>query len=279
MTILAIYRAERFSPNAADRDRAIMDAICDIIGKDGKRRIVKVSEEEFATSGTDSIHADGTIHMARSREALMKLQEMERTTGTEVVNSPSRLLNMSRSAIEKAMRRNNIPAAPLYGKCGWWIKRGDQAAQEKGDVMFAANDTERDAAIRDFQKRGIEDIVVTAHVMGDLVKFYGVRGSRFFFCCYPTDGGYSKFGDEKHNGTALHTPFNRQSLNNDAEKLAGIMGIDVYGGDCIVRGDGSYAIIDFNDFPSFAACRSEAAEAIARLMESRIMEQQANKTE
>lgn len=270
MTILAIYRAERFSPNAADRDRAIMDAACDIIGKDGKCRIIKMTEEEFTSGGTVPILADGIIHMARSREALLKMQEMERMTGAEVVNSPSRLLNMSRSAIEKAMRRNNIPAAPLYGKDGWWIKRGDQAAQEKGDVIFAATAGERDAAISGFHARGVEDIVVTAHVRGDLVKFYGVRGSRFFYCCYPTDGAYSKFGDESRNGTALHTPFSRQSLSNDAERLAGITGIDVYGGDCIVRSDGSYAIIDFNDFPSFAACRSEAAEAIAGLTESKI---------
>lgn len=271
MTILAIYRAERFSPNAADRDRAIMDAACDIIEKEGEHSIVRLTEEVFAGKGIGTTCPDAIIHMARSREALLKLQEMERKTGTEVVNSPSRLLNMSRSAIEKAMRRNNIPAAPLYSKCGWWIKRGDQAAQEKGDVRFAATDTERDAAIREFHARGVEDIVVTAHVRGDLVKFYGVRGSGFFYCCYPTDGAYSKFGDERLNGTARHTPFSRQSLNADAERLAGITGIDVYGGDCIVRSDGSYAIIDFNDFPSFAACRGEAAKAIARLMESSII--------
>lgn len=270
MTILAIYRAERFSPNAESRDRAIMDAACDILEKEGKHSIVRLTEEEFAEKGIGTTRPDGIIHMARSREALLKLQELERETGAEVANSPSQLLNMSRSAIEKAMRRNNIPAAPLYGTDGWWIKRGDQAAQEKGDVRFAATDTERDAAIREFHKRGVEDIVVTAHVRGDLVKFYGVKDSGFFYCCYPTDGTYSKFGDERLNGTALHTPFSQQSLNADAERLAGITGIDIYGGDCIVRSDGSYAIIDFNDFPSFAACRREAAEAISQLLESRM---------
>ena len=52
-------------------------------------------------------------------------------------------------------------------------------------------------------------------------------------------------------------------LQNDAERLATLVGVDVYGGDCIVRPDGTYAIIDFNDWPNFARCREEAADAIA----------------
>ncbi|KAA6328492.1 hypothetical protein EZS27_022616 [termite gut metagenome] len=37
----------------------------------------------------------------------------------------------------------------------------------------------------------------------------------------------------------------------------------VYGGDCIVSSDGTARIIDFNDWPSFAPCRTEASQAIA----------------
>ena len=40
--------------------------------------------------------------------------------------------------------------------------------------------------------------------------------------------------------------------------------VDVYGGDCIVSPDGSIRIIDFNDWPSFAPCRKEAAIAIGQ---------------
>ena len=40
-------------------------------------------------------------------------------------------------------------------------------------------------------------------------------------------------------------------------------GIVTYGGDAIVRADGSFCIIDFNDWPSFSRCRDEAADAIA----------------
>ena len=78
------------------------------------------------------------------------------------------------------MRSNGIPVAPLTGNSGYWIKRGDEAAQSKDDVVFAADETERDNKIAVFAARGITQIVVTAHVMGDLVKFYGVRGTDFF---------------------------------------------------------------------------------------------------
>ena len=33
-----------------------------------------------------------------------------------------------------------------------------------------------------------------------------------------------------------------------------------------MKADGSYVIIDFNDFPSFSRCRDEAAEAIVELI-------------
>ena len=52
-------------------------------------------------------------------------------------------------------------------------------------------------------------------------------------------------------------------LKADAEKTAKLIDIDIYGGDCIIREDGSYAIIDFNDWPSFSRCREEAADAMA----------------
>ena len=44
----------------------------------------------------------------------------------------------------------------------------------------------------------------------------------------------------------------------------------VYGGDCIVDSDGKMQIIDFNDWPSFAPCRNEAAPYIAKAIISAV---------
>jgi hypothetical protein len=46
------------------------------------------------------------------------------------------------------------------------------------------------------------------------------------------------------------------------DEAAKILQIPVYGGDCIVSADGSFKIIDFNDWPSFSSCREDAARAI-----------------
>ena len=270
--LISIYRAERYSPNSVERDKAIMDAVCEKLST--RYTIYKIREEDIETEGmplmlrlTDAHQPHSgapllVLSMARSRKALDFLTQME-AEGARVINRAQAVLNATRSVIDRMMRENDIPCAPLHGDHGWWIKRGDEAAQEKGDVRFAADERERDATIEEFHKRGITDIVTTAHVRGDLVKFYGVTGTAFFHTTYPTDGGFSKFGDETRNGTSRHTPFDIAALHGDASRLAQLTGIEVYGGDCIVRSDGSYAIIDFNDWPSFSVCRHDAAEAIA----------------
>lgn len=270
--LISIYRAERYSPNSVERDKAIMDAVCEKLST--RYTIYKIREEDIETEGMMLMQRLADAHqphssapllvlsMARSRKALDILTQME-AEGARVINRAQAVLNATRTVIDRMMRENDIPCAPLHGDHGWWIKRGDEAAQEKGDVRFAADERERDATIEEFHKRGITDIVTTAHVRGDLVKFYGVTGTAFFHTTYPTDGGFSKFGDETRNGTSRHTPFDIAALHGSASRLAQLTGIEVYGGDCIVRSDGSYAIIDFNDWPSFSVCRHDAAEAIA----------------
>lgn len=270
--LISIYRAERYSPNSVERDKAIMDAVCEKLST--RYTIYKIREEDIETEGMPLMLRLADAHlphsgapllvlsMARSRKVLDILTQME-AEGARVINRAQAVLNATRTVIDRMMIENDIPCAPLHGDHGWWIKRGDEAAQEKGDVRFAADERERDATIEEFHKRGITDIVTTAHVRGDLVKFYGVTGTAFFHTTYPTDGGFSKFGDETRNGTSRHTPFDIAALHGDASRLAQLTGIEVYGGDCIVRSDGSYAIIDFNDWPSFSVCRHDAAEAIA----------------
>lgn len=57
----------------------------------------------------------------------------------------------------------------------------------------------------------------------------------------------------------------QQSLYGATEALTSLINIKVYGGDAIVQADGSFKIIDFNDWPSFSPCRQEAAKAIWKL--------------
>ena len=255
--ILAVYRAERFSPNSVDKDSAILEAVGNRLATFG-HSIRYVHEEELTSCPTASV----IISMARGVEALALLCQAE-GRGTVVINSTAGIKSCARTVIDSIMRHNNLPAAPVEGNCGYWVKRGDEAAQSAADVRFAADKSERDAILADFAARGIAHTVVTAHVEGDLVKFYGVVGTGFFYVCYPGDDGCFKFKDELRNGRPRHYDFDREALHTSADRLAALTGVIVYGGDCIVRSDGSYAIIDFNDWPSFSRCCDNAARSIA----------------
>jgi len=91
------------------------------------------------------------------------------------------------------------------------------------------------------------------------------KATDFFYFYYPTrDGGFSKFGLEEHNGSARGYAFSSAALKRAADVAARAGGIYVYGGDAVVEPDGSFSIIDFNDWPTFAPCRDVAAKAIAQ---------------
>ena len=259
MRVLMIYRSTRFSPNSIEKDRKILEEVGNVLLKDGAE--VEYVKEEKLPTDTD---AEIIFSMGRLPSTVEWIEKKEKE-GIRVVNGSIGMRNSGRSTIERMMRENAIPAAPFEGKYGYWLKRGDAVAQHEEDVVYAKNETERNRVLLDFKARGIVDVVVTAHVNGDLVKFYGVSGTDFFRCFYPTDCGDSKFGNELHNGAASHHEFDRQLLMTNAEMLADISGLQVYGGDCIIRSDGTFAIIDFNDWPSFSRCREEAAVAIASL--------------
>jgi hypothetical protein len=204
--------------------------------------------------------------MGRLPETLRQLRQME-LAGVRVINSPQGVERCARSRLKVIMQEQGIPMAPAEGPDGYWLKRGDAAAQSHSDVVFAADREQLEREIAAFRRRGIDDYTVEAHVVGDVVKFYGVRGTGFFRYYYPTDDGDQKFGDEARNGAARHYPFSEGNLQLAAERLAAAVGVDIYGGDCIVRADGSFCVIDFNDWPSFSRCRDEAAEAIVSMIE------------
>jgi len=255
MRILLVQRAERFSPNSVDKDKAILTLVGAKLSAAG-HQVEMVSEEQSITpEGYDCIFS-----MGRLPETLQKLQHLH------AFNASAGILNCSRCRLETIMQQIGTPMPPREGSHGYWLKRGDAAAQSKSDVQFAATKTELNEKIAAFEQRGITQYTVSAHVEGDLVKFYGVAGTGFFRYFYPTDDGESKFGDEQRNGAARHFPFEVSALHTDVEQLAQAVGVSVYGGDCIMREDGSYCIIDFNDWPSFSRCREEASTAIASLV-------------
>lgn len=256
--ILLIQRAERFSPNSVGKDKAILDAVAEKLRQRGYE-VRMIQEGPGHPELTDM--PDMILTMGRLPETLAWLK----TFDVRIINSPQGVENCARSRLQAIMERIGTPVPSKEGSDGYWLKRGDAAAQTKNDVVFVADKEQLTARIREMEQRGITDYTVSAHVVGDLVKFYGVVGADFFRCYYPTDDRQTKFGDEERNGEAHHYAFDKDDLQREAERLAMAVGVEVYGGDCIVREDGSYCIIDFNDWPSFSRCRDAAADAVTRL--------------
>lgn len=286
MNILGISRSPRFSPNSVDRDMAIFTAVASRMQKGGNEVSV-ISEDLFIA--VDLSEFDLVFSMARGRDVLTALAEAEEQLNLRVVNSARGLLHANRVQLvttlsEAAVPQPNLQVLDIQSSDNeyletlvkeitlsypLWLKRGDACAQRQGDVCFINDRTEMLQALGSFASHGVHTVVAESHIYGDLVKFYGVEGSDFFFVTYPTEtNSFSKFGLEQHNGKPLHIPFDATALKSATDRAAKAVGCLVYGGDAIVTSDGQFVVIDFNDWPSFSACRKEAAKAIANRLKN-----------
>ena len=265
---LLIQRAACYSPNSEEKDLAILQEVgcffddVKIIGEGDFVENFSIYNQLISAESLGAVNAYyQIISMARSPKALDCLEQLEQR-GIRVLNPSVGIRACQRSNVEKVMRENHLPLPPDEGDDGYWVKRADAAAQSKEDVYFCHDWAEVEKIKSTFMQRGITDVVTQAHVKGDVVKFYGVEGTGFFRYYYSGDNTETKFGDEERNGKPQYYPFSSSDLQTDAEKLACLLQTPIYGGDAIIQEDGSYVIIDFNDFPRFSKCRKEAAKAI-----------------
>lgn len=272
--IAGIMRAGAYSPNHIGNDTAIFNAAAEQLRKRGC--LVNIySEEQFNGAG---VNEDIILNMCRERESIERLQRLE-DDGRLVVNSGYGIENCTRERMTRILLGNGIPypdslivdtneaVKPMLKKSGFkscWIKRGDFHAMHKEDVSYVRHPEEAQEVLQEYFLRGIKRAVINVHLEGDLIKFYGVRGTQFFYWFYPFDAGHSKYGYEAVNGKSQGIKFDEQELKDRCNRAADELNVEVYGGDCIVGADGKMRIIDFNDWPSFAPCRTEAAPHIAK---------------
>ena len=132
MRTIAIQRDPRFSPNSVEKDLAILTAVALPMGG----RIVAESQ---LTVG-DVAEADTILNMGRMPQTLSLLEEY--AAGKCIVNSAAGIRNCQRSRITTLMRNADIPIPSEEGTNGYWIKRGDEAAQTRNDIRYCANDAE-----------------------------------------------------------------------------------------------------------------------------------------
>lgn len=279
--IVGIKRQTKYSPNHIGNDGMIFNLTAEHLVKLGYE-VEEYTEPEFLLA--DFRDKPYFFNMVRERNSMKKLQLLESKRAI-VVNSGYGIENCTRALMTSILMANKIPhpqsvivdvcedpseALMAMNAPAYWVKRGDSHAVHREDVAYARNIDEVKSILLEFELRGIPNAVINEHLVGDLVKFYGVADTDFFYWFYPFDLSHSKFGLEKINGTAKEFPFSAGKLKEACDKAGEVLNVKVYGGDCVVDTDGSFKIIDFNDWPSFAPCRDEAAPKIAESIHKQI---------
>ena len=272
--IAGIMRAGAYSPNHIGNDAAIFNATADQLRKRGCA--VNIYSEDQFNKGL--VKERIILNMCRDQASIKRLQQLE-DDGCIVVNSGYGIENCTRERMTRILLGNNIPYPDSVivntdeavvdrlkqaGINNCWIKRGDFHAMHKEDVSYVRHAEEAQEVLQEYFYRGIRRAVINRHLVGDLIKFYGMRGSTFFYWFYPFDDGHSKYGLEAINGKSKGLDFDIEQLEKICADAAEALGVDIYGGDCIISPTGEIRIIDFNDWPSFAPCRNEAAPFIAK---------------
>lgn len=280
ITIAGIMRAGAYSPNHIGNDAAIFNAVAEQLRKRGYAVNV-YSEEKFKDA---RIEEDVVLDMCREQSSVAKLQELE-DNGKLVINSGYGIENCTRERMTRLLVSAGIPYPESLivntdeevktsmrnaGFTSCWIKRGDYHAMHKEDVSYCRHADEAQEVLKEYFYRGIHRAVINKHLVGDLIKFYGVQGGEFFFWFYPFDEGHSKYGHEAINGKSTGITFDEEYLKKICHDASELLNVKIYGGDCIVQPNGEIQIIDFNDWPSFAPCRLEAAPFIAKAVISEI---------
>ncbi len=262
---LGIYREKRFSPGAhAAGDAEILELTRAALERAGYQTTL-IAPESLPTL---SPPAPVVFSMCQSLEALAVLQTWE-AQGILVLNTPAAVRACYRLPLVTALSQTTLPfprsvVIPLdetkstaalchtlpENTAGWWVKRGDVHAMQSDDVLFVRHTADLPAQLARLRQRGIGHAIVQEHIAGQEWKFYAVRGHGVLHAFAP---------HETHC-----PPIDYARLNTLSRQASEILGLDIYGGDCLMTSDGTLYLIDINDWPSFRGCRPVAATHIAQ---------------
>lgn len=264
--IAAVMRAGIYSPNHIGNDAAILNLTADQLRKRGCT--VSIYSEEQLSAGT--VTEDIIINMCRERRSIDLLQQAE-DDGKLVINSGYAIENCIRERLTRILVGSNIPYPDTLvvdtnmvvrdrlrqsGITRCWIKRADFHVQHKEDVSYVRTPEEAQELVQEYFLRGISRAAIQRHIDGELIQFYAVAGTPFFFWFFPMHPSQKMTPETRDQ---YEEPLKRMT-----SRAAQELGLTVYGGECILTPEGKISIIDFNDWPSFAACRPQASVAIAK---------------
>ncbi len=271
--IAGIMRAGMYSPNRIGSDAAIFNIVAEQLRKRGC--IVNLyTEEQFIASG---VSERVILNMCREERSIELLQKLE-DDGALVINSGYGIENCSRERMTRILLGSGVPypesiivnsdeavrsalVRSHMSQC--WIK-GARHTLHKEDVSYVRQPDEAQEVLQEYFLRGIDRAVITRHLEGELIKFYAVADTPFFYWFLPFERKETRPGLPEATQPANRPAVDKARLMHICRTAAEVLDVKIYGGDCILGPDGRITLIDFDDFPSFAPCRNEAAPYIAK---------------
>jgi glutathione synthase/RimK-type ligase-like ATP-grasp enzyme len=197
------------------------------------------------------------LSMRRDIQTLRWLETVA-TGSVRIINSPKSVRRCRRLNMLTRLRKHGLPVAPfqLLGTSeapdlafGWpsggvWVKRSDYHCLHQGlDVVHIPLARSLPAALEAFRGRSLTDAIVQAHAPGVTVKCYAVGSGQFR--CFPEIPSLAPF------------------VSQVVAHIRAVFGLDVFGVDLIVGAGPDVAIVDVNDWPSFAPCLEFGGAVIA----------------
>lgn len=275
--IAGIMRAGAFSPNHIGNDSTIFNIVADQLRKRGCEFNVYSEEHLINNSVSEKI----IVNMCREPRSIEILQKLE-DNGALVINSGYGIENCIRERMARILLGNSIPypesivvntdeaIRDRLNRAGidrCWIKRGDSHTMHNEDVTYVRHPEEAQEILQEYFLRGIKRAVINRHLDGNFIKFYGILGTPFFYWLSSTGSSSSRNSrfDKKQPAD-----FDEEKLKALCSAAAEILDVKIFGGDCVITPDGKMWLIDFDDWPSFAPCRQEAATQIAKFVMSAI---------
>jgi glutathione synthase/RimK-type ligase-like ATP-grasp enzyme len=265
--ITGIKRKERYSPNHITNDSLVLLQTGEVLKEYGYS--VNYFTEDYIEEY--DIESNIIFSMVQGMTGIQKLLKYEKK-GCLIVNRPESSFNCHRIHMTEKLMNASVPFPKsiiiendaegidffkILDTKKIWLKRGDVHAEHKEDVSLTSGLEELYNTLADFRQRGIKCSVVQEHLPGDVIKFYAVSNSDFFYWYYLN--GANKY------------PFTTDELRHYAFLSAEILGLDIFGGDAVISSEGFVSIIDINDWPSFAPVRNEAAKIIGKTIHQKVI--------
>lgn len=273
-SVAAVLRAGIFSPNHIANDAAILHAVVSELRK-RSCEVNVYSEEEFVEA---DIREDVVLAMCRGDRAIEKLQRLE-DSGTIVMNSGYGIENCIRMIMVRLLEQAELPipqsfvvetdvdVRKLLKKAGFgpcWVKKGNAPVHHLEDIARCRHAEEAQEILHEFFFRRISKAVVSRDVAGEKIRCYGIASISTFHAFLPF-----RTSDGQDGGNSLPDDL-FERVKSICVKAAEALKVDIFGCDIVLDADGVCHLVNFDDWPSFAPIRKEAARSIAKAVLARV---------